>query len=296
MTGRGRSPLTAETYRLTVDTFVKWLAERNRDPLSAEERDCIDFMTARFDAGLTGKTLARDAAALRSFFSFLRIRRMRLDNPAIRLDSPRRESTIPRVLSPEQIDSLLDAIDQGSPLGIRDRCLFELIYSCGLRASEAANLSLSDVRLTEKILFIRGKGDKERMVPYGNAAALWLERYIREARPAILLRRRSSALFLNFRGGRLSRKGIWDRLQDIETKSGIETKVHTLRHSFATHLLAGGADLRSVQELLGHADVSTTQIYTHLDNDELGMYHGDIFDRFQAPDHTECTTDTEVSR
>lgn len=288
--------MTAETYRLTVDSFAAWLAASGRDPVSASEADCVEFMTRRFDAGLTGKTLARDAAALRSFFTFLKLRRLRSDNPASRLESPRRESTIPRVLSPEQVDLLLAAIDTATPLGVRDRCLFELVYSCGLRASEAVNLSLSDVRRTEKVIFVRGKGDKERMVPYGDAAAYWIERYVAVSRPEILSNRRSSALFLNSRGGRLSRKGIWARLQALETISGIESKVHTFRHSFATHLLAGGADLRSVQELLGHADISTTQIYTHLENDALEMYHADIFDSFQAADDPERTTDTEVSR
>lgn len=240
-------------------------------------------MEARCNAGISGKTLARDTAAVRSFFKWLKRSGYRPDDPSEVLESPRREFTIPRVLTPEQIDSLLASINTTVPLGVRDRCLFELLYSCGLRSSEAVTLSLSDLRMEERFLFVRGKGGKERMLPFGSAAAEWLNRYISESRPAILGRRRSQALFVNARGGRLSRKGIWYLLQNLEAKTGITSKVHTLRHSFATHLLAGGADLRSVQELLGHADLATTQIYTHLENDTLELYHRDIFDSFQAP-------------
>lgn len=293
MTAKGRSRLTAETYRFTLAAFLAWLTGRRSDFLLATESDCVAFMTTRFDAGLTGKTLARDAAALRSFFSYLKIQRIRPDNPALRLESPRREKTIPRVLSPEQVDSLLGAISPDTPLGVRDRCLFELVYSCGLRVSEAVGLSLADVRLTEGFLFVRGKGNKERMVPFGEAAALWLNRYLHEARKAILGTKKTNALFVNARGTRLSRKGVWMKLQDPECLSGVSAKVHTLRHSFATHLLAGGADLRSVQELLGHADAATTQIYTHLENEALELYHCDIFDNYRANTERGDTIDSE---
>lgn len=250
-------------------------------------------MASRFDSGLTGKTLSRDAAALRSFFTFLKIQKIRPDNPASRLESPKREKTIPRVLSPEQTDTLLDSISIDSPLGIRDRCLFELVYSCGLRISEAVGLSVNDVRLAEGFLFVRGKGDKERMVPFGDTASLWLKRYLAEARGAILGRHKSSALFVNARGTRLSRKGAWHKFQAPKNLSGVPSKLHTLRHSFATHLLSGGADLRSVQELLGHADIATTQIYTHLENEALELYHKDIFDDYRAGTVTGDTTDLE---
>jgi len=293
VTGEGRARLTAETYRQVADSFVAWLADRGRTPLDATEGDCAEYMTSRFDSGLTGKTLARDAAALRALFSYLKVQRLREDNPASRLEAPRRETTIPRVLSPEQVDSLLSAASSDTPLGIRDRCLFELVYSCGLRVSEAVGLSLADLRLPERVVFVRGKGNKERMVPYGNIAASWLDRYLSDSRPAILGNRKSPALFLNSRGGRLSRKGVWSRLQELEAASGVTSKVHTLRHSFATHLLAGGADLRSVQELLGHADVATTQVYTHLENETLELYHNDIFDNYRAKARTDETIGPE---
>jgi len=293
VTGKGRSIQTAETYLGTLRIFFSWLEERRIGPLAVTEAECGAFMASRFDAGLTGKTLSRDAAALRSFFSYLKTQRLREDNPAARLESPRRERTIPRVLSPDQVDTLLDSIATDSPLGIRDRCLFELVYSCGLRISEAVALGIHDVRLSEGFLFVKGKGNKERMVPFGTDAAQWLHRYLNDARPVILGRRKSNALFVNARGDRLSRKGAWTKLQDPKSLSGIQAKIHTLRHSFATHLLAGGADLRSVQELLGHADVSTTQIYTHLENETLELYHKDIFDDYRAGAVTDDTMNPE---
>lgn len=207
--------------------------------------------------------------------------RIRIDNPADTLESPMREKNLPRVLSPEQVDTFLDSIRIDTPYGLRDRALFELIYSCGLRISEAVSLSLQALHFKEKVILVHGKGDKERLVPFGAEAEKWLSLYLQTARGELLGNRVSPALFINNRGTRLSRKGIWKRFQDIEVLSNIEAKVHTLRHSFATHLLAGGADLRSVQELLGHADVSTTQIYTHIEDDALQMYHAEFFDNFK---------------
>jgi Site-specific recombinase XerD len=244
--------------------------------------NCIDFIISRSDGGASGKTLARDIAALRSFFRFLILEHQRKDNPADNLESPSREKKLPRVLSPEQTDTLLAAISIDTPFGLRDRALFELVYSCGLRVSEAVSLSVRDINFRDQSLVVTGKGRKERMVPFGSEARRWLELYLADARPLLLGNRVSRAVFINNRGGRLSRKGIWMRFQEIESRSGITARVHTLRHSFATHLLAGGADLRSVQDLLGHADVSTTQIYTHVEDDDLRLYHADFFDNYRA--------------
>lgn len=239
-------------------------------------------MIGRSDAGLSGKTLAKDAAALRSFFRFLVLERVRVDNPADLLESPSREKTLPAVFSPEEVNAFLSAIPTDTPYGARDRALFELIYSCGLRVSEAVSLSLDDIHFRENVIVVRGKGNKERMIPFGAIARELLKGYIDGARKDLLGSRPSSAVFINNRGGRLSRKGIWLRFQDIESRSGLVGKIHTMRHSFATHLLAGGADLRSVQELLGHADISTTQIYTHVENEALQMYHAEFFDDYRA--------------
>lgn len=240
------------------------------------------FILSRADAGVTGKTLARDVSALRSFFRFLMLERVRPDNPAELLESPSREKNLPRSLSPEQVNTLLSSIDTENPYGLRDRALFELVYSCGLRVSEAVALSMPDIHFPERVILVNGKGGKQRLVPFGAQADEWLRRYIGSARVTLAGNRPVAAVFLNNRGKRLSRKGIWKRFQDLETASGVTAKVHTLRHSFATHLLAGGADLRSVQELLGHTDVSTTQIYTHVENETLRLYHADIFDNYRA--------------
>jgi len=276
--------LTAATYAGTATLFLRFLEISGTGPESADQTDCIRFVIGRSEAGSGGKTLAKDIAALRSFFRYLIVERIRTDNPADSLESPVREQTLPRVLSPEQVDRFLSAIPTDTPYGIRDRALFELIYSCGMRVGEAVALSLPALHFREKVVVVRGKGDKERMVPFGAAAEKWLSVYLADARGQLLGNRVSTAIFVNYRGTRLSRKGIWKRFQDIEILSGIDAKVHTLRHSFATHLLAGGADLRSVQELLGHADVATTQIYTHVENDALRMYHAEFFDNFKPED------------
>lgn len=284
VTAEARARLTAVTYAGTVDSFVAWLAGRGLTPEAADSDDCVDYILGRFDGGVSGKTLARESAALRSFFRFLVLERVRSDNPADSLESPARERTLPRVLSPAQVDRLLDSISLETAGGLRDRALFELVYSCGLRISEAVGLSLDDVHAQERVIKVLGKGSKERLVPFGDAAYYWLARYIEEARPALLGRRSSRAVFINCRGGRLSRKGMWKRFNSLALASGLDAKVHTLRHSFATHLLSGGADLRTVQELLGHSDVSTTQVYTHVESSALQMYHADCFDNFRAGD------------
>lgn len=273
--------MTAGTYSGTIELFSRFLVGSGAAPETCTIDDCIRFLIERSNAGTSGKTLAKDIASLRSFFRYLILERLRSDNPADALESPSREKKLPRVLSPEQIDRFLSSISQDTPSGIRDRSLFELIYSCGLRVSEAVSLSLDDVHFREGILLIKGKGNKERMVPFGAEAKKYLQIYLESARSALSGKKISNALFLNNRGTRLSRKGMWKRFQPIESLSGVHAKVHTLRHSFATHLLAGGADLRSVQDLLGHADVSTTQIYTHIEDDALQMYHAEFFDDFR---------------
>lgn len=284
MSGEGRARATAETYAITVNLFLEWLAQSGRAVETVDSRACIDFVISRSDSGASGKTLARDVAALRSFFRFLVLERIRADNPADLIESPSREKKLPRVFSPEQVDAFLAAIPLDTPLGVRDRTLFELIYSCGLRASEAVALSLSDIHFAARTIVVHGKGNKERMVPFGGEAERWLKTWLESARGDLVGRHATNAVFVNSRGSRLSRKGIWLRFQEIEARSGITGKVHTLRHSFATHLLAGGADLRTVQDLLGHADVATTQIYTHIEDDALQMYHADFFDNYRAED------------
>jgi len=278
-----RAQLTAQTYLGTLKLFQQQLGTDHLIE-DASEKDCIDFILARAQEGVTGKTLAKDRAALRSFYRFLQLENIRADNPAEQLENPRREKTLPPVLSPEQVDTLLAAIPLDTPNGIRDRALFELIYSAGLRVSEAAALSLEDIFFNEQLIKVSGKGGKERIVPFGAQADQSLTVYLQTARPLLLNPAVSQhtvtagAVFLNCRGNRLTRKGIWKRLQDFERLSGVTTKIHTLRHSYATHLLAGGADLRSVQCLLGHSSITTTQIYTHIEDKDLAAYHRRFFE------------------
>ena len=220
-----------------------------------------------------GRSAAKAVSALRSFFRFLCVEGIRGDNPAAILEMPRREFRLPNVLKRQKIEVLLEATAISKPLGLRNRAIYELIYSAGLRVSEAVGINLNDVFMDENMIRVKGKGNKERMVIFGGEAAFWLKRYISEVRPLLAKHLHPKALFLGKSGKRLSRKGIWKNYALLAVIAGTGSKLHTLRHSFATELLAGGADLRQVQELLGHADLATTQIYTHVDVSLLRENH-----------------------
>jgi integrase/recombinase XerD len=222
--------------------------------------------------------MARVVSSVHAFCKFMRLEGIRPDDPSELIETPKQERSLPSVLAPEEVDRFLASIDPGTPRGLRDRALFELIYSCGLRISEAACLTFDQLYLRERVIRVVGKRRKERLVPFGEEAALWLSRYLEEGRPA-LEKARTDRVFLNQTGRGISRKGIWKRFDGLRDASGVDAKVHTFRHSFATHLLAGGADLRTVQELLGHSDISTTQIYTHIEPESLQDYHRDYFPR-----------------
>ncbi len=267
-----KSALTAQTYGFSITVFLQWLAEQNCLLSAVSHRELLYFIQWRKTQGMESATIARDITALRAFGNFLVRQHIWKENTALLLEKPAVHRKLPRVLAVEQVERLLSVINTDTPLGIRDRALFELIYSCGLRISEASGLLLANMHLKEQMLIVIGKGDKERMVPFGKEAKEWLEKWL-AARSDIVRRRQSPYVFVNARGGALSRKSIWRRFQDMESLSGETAKVHTLRHSFATHLLEGGADLRSVQELLGHSDIATTQIYTHVNDEHLKQYH-----------------------
>jgi integrase/recombinase XerD len=233
----------------------------------------VEYLVHRQLEGASRRTTAKSLSALRSFFRFLHRDRLIAADPSDALETPRMPRSLPQVFTQGEVNRLLESIDADTPAGLRDRCLFELIYSCGLRVSEAADLTLERYFPQQSILRVIGKGSKERLVPVGEVAASWLRRYLEEGRPQLVGRRRPAALFVNQRGEPLSRKGMWKRFKRYAVEAGVEGKVHTLRHSFATHLLEGGADLRSVQMLLGHADIGTTQIYTHVDETQLKAHH-----------------------
>lgn len=241
--------------------------------ISLNSDELINFIVhRRVSANLKRASISRVITALRSFYGFLIDEGFRSDNPAARIESPEKEFRIPDILDSEDIEALFKAIPADHSLGIRDRALFELVYSCGLRISEVCNVRFSKLFLDEKILRITGKGNKERIVPLGNAAVYWIKIYKDSIRNQMNVN--SEYLFINKRGKPLTRQAVWKRFYLYTQKIGISSKVHNLRHAYASHMLQGGADLRVVQELLGHSDIQTTQIYTHIHTGELqGKHH-----------------------
>ena len=267
------SAATVSTYVSEVRRLLDYLETQAIAVEDAGSADLVEYFIQRQLEGISPRTGAKALRAIKSFFVFLRESGVIPENPAEMLESPRISRRIPEVFSVQEIEALLAVIDTKTVLGLRDRCLFELIYSSGLRVSEAVALTMDRLYLDEKLLRITGKGDKERLVPLGGVALHWLQVYLKEARPHLARPPLSNALFLNRWGKPLSRKGMWKRFKEIAAQAGLAGKIHTLRHSFATHLLGGGADLRAVQMLLGHADIGTTQVYTHVREKELKSYH-----------------------
>jgi len=274
------APLSRETYMREIRFLSEWCTDAAYSLKSVQTLDLLDFITHRRQGGVDHRTLAKTISALRSFFKFLLQEEYRVDNPAGQIDSPRRSAPLPDVMTREEVEAFFRAIPLDTHYGLRDRALFEVIYSCGLRISEAAELRVGSIFLAEGVARVHGKGNRERIVPVGEHGVYWIRQYLQLSRPHMLKRDRiEDSLFLSMRGTALSRKGIWKRFKQICERAGIEAKVHTLRHSFATHLLQGGADLRSVQALLGHADIGTTQIYTHVENEELRQVHAALHPR-----------------
>jgi len=269
------SKLTVDCYQREAKHFMSYLQKCDTSVTEASAQTIVDYISFRH-AGikkLHPRTVARLLSSLRSFFRFLVVEKMCKENPAESLEQPKEDvRTIPKVLTVKEVDALLAIPNTDTSLGLRDRVLFELIYACGLRISEASNLTVYDVYLQEALLRVIGKGGHERYIPLVDEAAKWLRRYMKEGRNK-LVKKNVDWLFLSRSGQRLSRKGIWKRFRELRGRTGVDAYVHTLRHSFATHLLHNGADLRIVQELLGHADISTTEIYTHVQRKDLQIAH-----------------------
>jgi integrase/recombinase XerD len=270
-----RSPLTVATYGAELRRFLDYAGNNGIDARTASTDQIVAYLQwRRANHRLDPRSMAKVISCLRSFFRFIMGEGVRPDNPAALLESPRQRLTLPETMDRETVERILAAIDTDRPLGLRDRSLFEMIYSSGLRVSEAAGLNIKDIDFKEGIARVRGKGSKERLAVFGGEAAVWLKRYLAESRPALdSAGVRSPALFVGRSGRRLSRKGIWKNYARYAAAAGAPSRVHTLRHSFATGLLRGGADLRTVQALLGHADLATTQIYTHVELDLLKESH-----------------------
>jgi integrase/recombinase XerD len=282
---RGLSRNTLTAYRTDLLQFGVFLAGRGLEATDASGPDLSDFLAGLAQgngkAPCSAATVNRKAACLRSFYRHLRREEIVEDDPTAALAPPRRGRKLPHVLSQDEVQHLLAQPRGDEPAVIRDRALLELMYACGLRASETIGLDVGDVDLVNGTLRARGKGSKERVVPVGGKAATALAAYLRGARPKLLHSAGENRLFVNFRGGPLTRQGLYKIVQRHARTAGLADRMspHTLRHSFATHLLAGGCDLRSVQEMLGHADVSTTQLYTHLSSDDLKRAYFDAHPR-----------------
>lgn len=268
---------TAETYKISVEEFLLWLQTERIKLKDVTLQQLMYFLVKRKTDGCNELTVAKDLSGLRSLGDYLVRKQIWDENKVLLLERPKTVKALPKVLSVDQVDKLLSCIDTSDYLGKRDDALFELIYSCGLRISEACELKVSNLHLEEGVILVHGKGDKERLVPFGDRAKNKLIVYLNEVRPELIKGKSVPEIFVNYKGEPISRKGVWKRFKELETMSGVHAKVHTLRHSFATHLLSGGADLRSVQELLGHSDLSTTTIYTHVTNNQLEEAHEKYF-------------------
>lgn len=257
------APRTVDAYRRDLADLSAWL---ERSPAGATSEDIAGYVASLRAAGRAATTIARRVAAIRSFYRHQVLLGVRSDNPASELELPRRRRTLPRTLSPGEAERLIDAAGGTAPRALRDRALVELLYGAGLRVSEAVGLDRSGVDLERRLIRCLGKGSKERVVPLGREGIEALRRYLSRGRPYLDKRHRPE-LFLNAQGGALTRAGAFLILRRLAAAAGLEPErvhPHLLRHSFATHLLEGGADLRSVQEMLGHADLSTTERYTHV--------------------------------
>jgi integrase/recombinase XerD len=272
----GLSANTLEAYRRDLEGLERWITKRGTALASASRADLLDYLSGSVGKGARPRTTARLLSSLRRFYGYLVREEQIKTDPTALIDSPKLGRPLPKSLSEEQVEKLLEAPDVTKPLGLRDRAMLETLYATGLRVSELTGLTLSQVSLTQGVVRVIGKGDKERLVPLGEEAISWISRYLAEGRPKLVKSRSTDALFTTARGGPMTRQAFWHNLKGHTRKAGIDPKKlspHTLRHAFATHLLNHGADLRVVQMLLGHADLSTTQIYTHVAQARLKTLH-----------------------
>ncbi len=273
---RGLSGNTLDAYRRDLTRYLRFLEETGtNDVKRAREADVSALVRTLDEAGLEPASISRNLSAVKTFHRFLASEGLMTEDPAERVIPPRLRRGLPAVLNIFEVERLLEQPDLTTSLGIRDRAMLEALYALGLRVSELVALRMPDLLLDAEIVRVIGKGDKERVVPIGAEATEHILYYLRNVRPELAKPHSGDALFLNWRGGKLSRMAVWKMLKGYAARAGIQKEVspHTLRHSFATHLLEGGADLRAVQEMLGHADISTTQIYTHLDREYLKEVH-----------------------
>jgi len=273
---RGLSRNTIVSYREDLNTYIDFVKSRSINSLSKTTRNEItDFMFQQKDRGLSANSVARRLAAIRMFYRFLVRERILNNDPTSLIDSPKLWKKIPETLSVNEVEALLSQPNTKNSQGIRDKAILETLYATGMRVSELVNLKLADVKLEIGFLRCIGKGNKERIIPLGKKAISSLKRFLEVGRPAMLKKKESEFLFLNRFGKKISRQSLWKLIKRYAKLARIKKPMrpHILRHSFATHLLERGADLRSVQEMLGHSNISTTQIYTHINKDRLKSIH-----------------------
>jgi integrase/recombinase XerD len=269
---KGLARNTLEAYVGDVQRFCHYLNQQGTSPLHQLTRDdVIGYLAARRQQGISARTTARELVAIKAFYAFMSERSIMADNPAAHIQTPRQWQRLPHTLTHAEVERLLQAPDTNTPLGKRDAALLELLYATGMRASELVSLTLNDINTIGGYVKVKGKGDKERLAPVGDMAAVQLDDYLLEGRPKLVKNRQATHVFVNRAAQGLTRQGLWKIVKRYVQEATITTHVspHTLRHSFATHLLEGGIDLRSLQHMLGHTDISTTQIYTHVAQQHL---------------------------
>lgn len=268
---KGLAENSVAAYRRDLLKYELFLKDRSLTPAGAGRTDIVSFMAHLRKSGLSGRSVARNMVAVRMFYRFMKKEKHVDALPTENIELPRSFRTLPDTLSPAEVESLINAPDIQDPKGSRDRAMLELLYATGLRVSELVSVSVNRLNLEAGFLVVMGKGSKERVVPMGEVAMDWVKKYICRGRVKLLKGRESGYLFVTARGDKMTRQGFWKMIKKYARKASIDKKItpHTLRHSFATHLLEGGADLRSVQTMLGHADISTTQIYTHVNSERL---------------------------
>ena len=272
----GLSRNTLESYRRDLRIFSAWLsANQGKTLLQAQRMDLLDYLGYKFKRKARPRSAARLLSSLKRFYRFLlRENRIQAD-PTLQVESPKLPHGLPKILSEEDVDSLLAAPNVETHIGLRDKSMLETLYASGLRVTELVEMKLNQLSLDMGVVRVVGKGSKERLVPVGEEALTWIRRYMDNARPEILAGRQADALFITSRGGSMTRQAFWYLIRRYADRAGLRSGIspHTLRHAFATHLLNHGADLRVVQMLLGHADISTTQIYTHVARERLKQLH-----------------------
>ncbi len=274
---RGLSQNTLGAYRADLMTLARGLAEKQKSIEVADKADLLAFIASRVEGGAKPRSTARQLSSFRRFFRYIMREGVRDTDPTSDIEMPRIGRSLPKTLTEEDVESLLSAPNTDEPLGHRDRAMLELLYATGLRVSELINLKQSQVNFNQGVLRIIGKGDRERLIPLGDESQRWLRDFIDGPRMEILLERQTDYLFPTRRGDRMTRQAFWHIIKRYAQKAGVRKKMspHSLRHAFATHLLNRGADLRVVQLLLGHSDLSTTQIYTHVARERLKDLHGE---------------------